>query len=228
MKRVMLKDGNTLPVEKLTMDELPEIRELQTKVIAHLPEKDFLQPLTDDEFTYILRGKGLLVGVRSKNRLIAFRALLDPGNDPEHLGEDAGISKEEWSSVLYSEITNVDPDFQGHGLQRQLGQIVMDTVDSNRYRYMCTTVSPYNIASMKDKFALGLYIVALNVKYETLTRYIMMKDLKVDVQVTEEAPIVLSMGATEEQQRVLKDGWIGTRMEQVEDDWIVYYEKRKS
>ena len=85
--------------------------------------------------------------------------------------------EDEWPLVLYSEISNVDPDFQGNGLQVLLGKVLMKEVDPQRFRYICTTVAPFNIASLKDKFAHGMQIVALKVKYGDLLRYILMKDL---------------------------------------------------
>lgn len=227
MTTVTLKNGASLPVMKLTKRDLPAIQKLQTKVIEHLSEKDFLQPLTDEEFITILDGNGLLVGVRAEGELIAFRALLDPGEDPEHLGEDAGIPKEQWSSVLYSEITNVDPEFQGNGLQRQLGKIVMDEVDTDQYKYICTTVAPFNIASIKDKLELGMHIAALSVKYGTLTRYIMMKNLVTGVSVTDEDSIEVGMAETSEQQKLLKAGWIGTSIQSCGEGYTVIYRKMK-
>lgn len=227
MNFVTLKDGSILPVVKLTTSDLPEIKQLQAKVIEHLSDKNFLQPLTDDEFEYILEGNGVLVGVRAEGSLIAFRALLDPGEDAEHLGKDAGIPQKQWSSVLYSEITNVDPAFQGNGLQRQLGKIVMGEVDTEQYTYVCATVAPFNIASIKDKLELGMHIAALSVKYETLIRYIMMKNLATEAAVTNDDPIEVGMGETTEQQKLLQAGWIGTSIQLREEGYTVTYEKRK-
>lgn len=87
MNQVTLKDGSLLLVEKQTIKELDELKQFQTKAFESLTEKRFLQPLTAEEFIYILNGKDLLLGVRSEGKLIAFRALLDPIDDPEHLGK---------------------------------------------------------------------------------------------------------------------------------------------
>src|SRR5690606_9485680 len=98
-------------------------------------------------------------------------------NEEGHLGIDAGVPITELSTVIYSEISNVDPHFRGNNLQVLLGEILMQEVDRQRFRYVCTTVAPFNIASLKDKFAHGMEIVALKVKYGDLLRYILMKDL---------------------------------------------------
>lgn len=225
MNQVKLKNDTILPVEVLTKNDLSELKLLQSKVYDSLSNQAFLQPLTEEDFGAILEGNGIVVGVRSAGRLIAFRAMMDPGDDPEHLAEDAGIPKEEWSTVLYSEITNVDPEFQGNGLQRQLGSIVFNEVDTNKYHYICATVAPYNIASIKDKLALGMHIAALTVKYGTLTRYIMLKNLKNDAKQAANDTRIVSMGAIEEQQQLLKEGWIGTSIQEDKEDWTVVYEK---
>ncbi|MDW0110248.1 GNAT family N-acetyltransferase [Sporosarcina aquimarina] len=225
MNQVKLKDGTNLPVEVLTIEDLPEVKQLQAKVFESLANRAFLQPLEEEDFLNILGGNGVVIGVRSGGRLIAFRAMLDPGEDPEHLAKDARIPKEEWSTVLYSEITNVDPEFQGNGLQRQLGTIVFNEVDTNKYHYICATVAPYNIASIKDKLALGMHIAALSIKYETLTRYIMLKNLKKDVEKAANDTRKVSMGAIDEQQQLLKEGWIGTSIHEDQEGWTVVYQK---
>ncbi len=225
MKDVLLKDGTQLSVEPLTANDIREILQLQNIVLDSLSEKNFLQPLSEEEFLNILEGNGLIAGVRDDGRLIAFRALLDPGDDPEHLGADTGIPKLLWPAVLYSEITNVHPDYQGNGLQRQLGHSVMETVDTRRYHYICTTVSPFNIASIKDKLELGMHIKALTVKYGSLTRYVMMKDLTKDMPSAHNNWLDVGMEDSETQMRLLQQGWIGVSICQSAGGWMVRYVK---
>ncbi|QNK89363.1 GNAT family N-acetyltransferase [Sporosarcina sp. resist] len=222
----LLKNGREITIKRLEADQLDEILILQRKVIESLSTGSFLQPLTEEEFSYILNGKGLMIGAYYQEQLIAFRAMLEPELDEEHLGKDAGLPRSEWPLVLYSEISNVDPDFQGNGLQVLLGKVLMKQVDSQRFRYICTTVAPFNIASLKDKFAHGMQIVALKVKYGDLLRYILMKDLTGHLieQDTLDCCFVL-MADTEQQQKYLYDGWKGTGIEQVDNQWVVRFEK---
>jgi len=225
-EKYLLKNGCEITIRRLEADQLDEILTLQRKVIESLSTGSFLQPLTVEEFSYILNDKGLMIGAYYHEQLIAFRAMLEPELDEEHLGKDAGLPKNEWPLVLYSEITNVDPDFQGNGLQVLLGELIMKEVNPQRFRYICTTVAPFNIASLKDKFAHGMQIVALKVKYGDLLRYILMKDLidPLKGQDTSECCFVL-MADTEQQQQYLADGWMGTGIEQVDNQWVVRFEK---
>ena len=207
----------------LTEEQLPEVLALQERVISALDQPEFLEPLSEEEFLYIVRGNGMLAGAFVDDRLIAFRAMLDPGEDDEHLGIDAGIPPDRLSCVLYSEISCVDPDFRGHGLQTIMGKWLMEHVDSDRYPYICTTVAPFNIASLKDKFALGLRIKALKVKYGTKLRYILFKDLQESGRRYGDDRQVVAMKDTIRQQELLASGWIGIRIEERSGEWHVEF-----
>ena len=70
-----------------------------------------------------------MIGAYYEDQLIAFRAMLEPEIDADHLGIDAGIQDSRLEQVIYSEISNVDPDFRGNGLQFLLGQLLFQEVD---------------------------------------------------------------------------------------------------
>jgi hypothetical protein len=229
IKQLLLKNGKEIEIRHLSVKNINEILLLQRKVIDALTTDSFLQPLSDEEFSTILNGKGLMIGAYFDNVLIAFRAMLEPELDDEHLGKDAGLPESVWPQVLYSEITNVDPEFRGNNLQVILGEIILGEVDKTRFRYICTTVAPFNIASLKDKFAHGLQIVSLKRKYGNMLRYILMKDLSLESLVTGTLESqYIPMAATEEQQQLLKDGWIGSDIEKRNDSWFVRYERMEN
>ena len=209
----------------LTHGEMKQMVDLQKVAIAHLDSEDVLQPLTVDEFTYILNGNGFIVGLFDEGRLIAFRALLAPPLDADHLGLDAGLSGESLMHVIYQELSIVHPDYRGRGLQMQMGEWVMNQIDRSRYDYVCATVAPFNIASLKDKFALGLQIVALKRKYEGKLRYVFMKKLhitQVHRNFTEER--LIPMSDIMQQQLLLNEGFVGCEM-QYTSEWHVVYRK---
>lgn len=225
IRQLSLKNGKEVEVHHLTPDHLNEILQLQRMVIDSLASKSILQPLSAEEFLYILNGKGLMIGAYYGKKLIAFRAMLEPELDDEHLGIDAGLPESDLPFVLYSEITNVAPSFQGNNLQVLLGKIIIGEVDREKFRYICTTVAPFNIASIKDKFAHGMKIVSLKKKYGNKLRYILIKDLSKDD--AENNPIesyYVSMENIEKQQQFLSDGLVGTAIENRNDIWYVQYE----
>lgn len=225
-KELMLRSGQEVMIRSLALDDLETIMALQEKVIASLTINSFLQPLSEEEFRFILEGHGTMIGAFHGSRLIAFRAMLEPEIDEQHLGKDAGLLESELPSVLYSEVTNVDPDYRGNSLQRILGELLMQNIDKSRHRYVFATVAPFNIASLKDKFALGMHIVSLEKKYGNLMRYTLMKDLQADGE-TGTLSLTADMSDFMKQQSLLEDGWIGVGLEEDDSTWKVKYQLNK-
>ncbi len=167
-----------------------------------------------------------MIGAFHDDRLIAFRAMLEPEIDEHHLGVDAGLAESELPSVLYSEVTNVDPEYRGNKLQQILGELLMEHVDKNRHRYVFATVAPFNIASLKDKFTLGMHIISLETKYGNLLRYTMMIDLR-DEKKVETLAVVVDMSDVMKQQSLLEDGWIGVGLVEGVGNWKVKFQKNR-
>jgi len=212
-------------VIKLTLQHLQQIEELQVEVYEALADQSILQPLSTEEFEYILNGHGMMIGVYVGEELIAFRALLNPPIDEEHLGYDCGIAENEFQRVLYQEISNVSPKYRGYGLQKTLATVVMENIDLEKYDYVCSTVKPYNIPSLKDKFSQDLVIKGLKIKYVDKLRYIFYKDLRQEMSPNFTEKQVISMGDTTAQQQLLKQGFLGTSMFEENNGWFVVYEK---
>ncbi|MDA5559872.1 hypothetical protein PJK55_03925 [Exiguobacterium sp. MMG028] len=213
-----------LQVRVLTLSDLPELLSIQEAVIQALAEPEHYQSLSIEEFTKLLTDQ-TLIGATAEGRLIAFRAMLIPPIDDEHLGRDIGWSEVSLERVLYQEVTNVHPDFRGYGLQTHLGKLLMSQVESdNRFDVVCATVAPFNIPSMKDKFTLGLRIGALKEKYGGKLRYIFYKELHRSWQPTSEV-VDVPMEERARQVKLLQDGWFGTGLMKQGEQWVVRYEK---
>lgn len=54
--------------------------------------------------------------------------------------------------------------------------------EDGKYDYVCCTVAPFNIPSLKDKFAQGMEIAALKEKYGGSMRYVFVKELRKDIE----------------------------------------------
>jgi hypothetical protein len=206
----VLHKRQPLYMKRLYLEDLPMIEKVQQTVIDSLSEKATLQPLTTEEFLFILNDRGLLVGAFAEDQLIGFRALLIPEVDEEHLGWDIGLAEEELAKVIYQEISVVLPDYRGNRLQQKLAEVIMKELpmlDKN-YRYVCCTVAPMNIPSLKDKFSQNMHIAALKEKYGTMKRYVLMKDLE------DPAPHYkdfqhAKLDDLDQQQALLAEGYVG-------------------
>ncbi|MFY3791964.1 GNAT family N-acetyltransferase [Ureibacillus sp. MALMAid1270] len=218
-----LLDDVPYNVKKLTTDHLREVLTLQEVVLDALPDKDILQPLSVEEFLYILNGNGMLIGAYVDQQLIAFRAVVVPKINDDHLGYELGLVDEaDLKRIIYQEISNVHPSYRGFGLQKTLAKVIVKEIDSSKFDYMCTTVMPYNIASLKDKFVQGFYIVAIKRIYGGKLRYVLALNLHNEPQYENDS-IDIFMGDIDGQEQLLKQGYVGVLMKQVDDDWLVTY-----
>lgn len=217
-------NGLTINVRHLTRADLDEVESVQQDVMRELIDLSHYQSLTTDEFKKILHDE-TMVGAFYQNRLIAFRALLIPSIDDEHLGRDVHWPEESLDRVIYQEVTNVHPAFRGYGLQTHLGNLLMKELEENeQFNLVCATVAPFNIPSIKDKFTLGLRIGALKEKYGSKLRYVLFKELRKEWAPANQIEYV-EMKDTIRQVKLLNEGYTGTELHIESDEWIVRYEK---
>lgn len=221
-----LKQNNELfHVTLLSLEHIEQILLLQNVVVEALEDKSRLQPLSQEEFQYILEGNGMMIGAFIKNELIAFRALLVPPIDDEHLGLDIGLPESELHRVIYQEISNVHPNWRGNGMQKILATVIMDELqkEDSKYDYVCCTVAPFNIPSLKDKFAQGMEIAALKEKYGGSLRYVFVKELREDNERNWTDIKSIPMNNAGGQQALLSEGYRGYEMEKVDGDFVVKF-----
>ncbi|MDM5186850.1 GNAT family N-acetyltransferase [Bacillus sp. DX4.1] len=215
-------------VAPLSLDHIQQILSLQDAVIEALENKESLQPLTLEEYQYILNGNGLMIGAFVDEQLIAFRGLLVPPIDEEHLGFDIGLTDKELDRVIYQEISNVHPAYRGNGIQKTLANLIMEQLKQldNKYDYVCCTVAPFNIPSLKDKFAQGMEVAALKEKYSDRLRYVFVKELQSERKKEWTNVEELPMSDIAGQQRLLVEGYCGYEMKERDGEyWMTFGRK---
>ncbi|MDR4986511.1 N-acetyltransferase [Bacillus cereus] len=221
-----LKQNNeSFHVTLLSREHIEQILSLQNVVVEALEDKGRLQPLSQEEFQYILEGNGMMIGAFIENEIIAFRALLVPPIDDEHLGLDIGLPESQLHRVIYQEISNVHPSCRGNGMQKILANVIMDELqkEDGKYDYVCCTVAPFNIPSLKDKFAQGMGIAALKEKYGGSMRYVFVKELRKDIERDWSDVKSVPMSDAGGQQALLSEGYRGYEMEKTDDTFIVKF-----
>ncbi|WP_121612663.1 GNAT family N-acetyltransferase [Mesobacillus foraminis] len=223
--------GESFTVSELALENINEIIALQNTVINSLEKKETLQPLTKKEFQNILSGNGLMLGVFLEERLIGFRALLVPEIDEDHLGRDIGLSEEELPGVIYQEVSIVHQKYRGNRLQQTLAILIMQELmkTDNSFTHICCTVAPFNIPSLKDKFAQGMEIAALKEKYGGMLRYVFVKELAEGRDKDWSEISRLKMDDTEAQQEMLAGGWRGIQLEMEDGEyWVSFGRNQES
>ncbi|SIS66452.1 GNAT family N-acetyltransferase [Salimicrobium flavidum] len=193
----------------LDLTHISEVRRLQEKVKEEVQQQELLQELTEEELEFVLEARGIVVGVYAKENLIAFRAMMYPkADDPENLGKDLGLDTER---VAHQEISCVHPDYQGNGLQKKMGETIMEEFRDERpdLIHVLCTVHPENEASLRDKFHHGMVIVELREKYAGKLRYIMYLPLQETLHVNAEKIISVPIEDIDQQKALLKENYIG-------------------
>ncbi len=218
----LLKDNHPFYIRRLHLKDLDEIIHVQKEVVYVLDNPSLLSSLSQKEYEYILAGGGKMVGVFADGRLVAFRALLVPGADEEHLGSDVGLDSAELASVIYQEISTVSPRYRGYRLQKIMAGVLMEQLKVEDYKHVCATVAPFNIASLKDKFSQQMEIAALKKKYGGVLRYVFVKHIH-KVGDEWEVEQFIPMQNTKAQQKLLEEGWRGTGISGSPDGWLVRY-----
>ncbi len=110
-------------------------------------------------------------------------------------------------------------------MQKILATVIMDELqkEDSKYDYVCCTVAPFNIPSLKDKFAQGMEIAALKEKYGGSMRYVFVKELRKDTERDWTDVKDIPMSDVSEKQALLSEGYRGYEMEKIDGNFIVKF-----
>lgn len=183
--------GQTFPIALATAADVPAILAIMTAAHQAMAVPD--RYITDDE-AYVVahivqQGVVLLAYAApetppakrtqmSAGDPVAFLMLHFPAADAEnHLGRAAGLPLEAMARTAHMDSAAVLPQWQGHGLQRQLLLAAEPLLAQMGYRHLCGTVAPDNTPSVRSFLACGYVVAATVEKYGGLRRHVMYKAL---------------------------------------------------
>lgn len=154
-------------------NDISQIERIQQRALEVLVNQDELDPVATEQLVEDIKQRLMAVAVIDNN-IAAFRTMHLPEDD--YLGPYVGIHNAVEAGLIYSDITIVDPDYRGLSLQRKLGDWLFESV-AKEYNVIMATVHPGNTPSLKDKFHLGMQIVALDKMYGDKLRFVFFKDV---------------------------------------------------
>jgi ribosomal protein S18 acetylase RimI-like enzyme len=179
IKKSGTPSGKEVPYDLTFLDErrLTDIMNLQEIIVQNLSDPELFHA---DSIHFIrdhICKRGRIIGVISEKRLIAYRILAFPGNDPDNLGIDLKLPKKELNKVAHLESFAVHPAYRGNSLQlKTLGPAIRIIRDLN-YDHLCATVSTKNYPSLSNPLKGGFVIRELKEKYGGKLRYILYQNL---------------------------------------------------
>lgn len=194
-------------IRKAELRDIVAIEHIQQHALAVLVNSEALDPVPIDELKEEIKA-GLMAVAEIDGVVGAFRTMHIPTDD--YLGPYAGIDDAEAAGLIYSDITIVDPDYRGLSLQRKLGEWLFNEVEVN-YKRIMATVHPDNTPSLKDKFHLGMHIIAMDRLYGGKLRFIFMKDLTQKYDVLD--VVEVERDALEQIQVLLDQGYRGVGLD---------------
>ncbi len=197
-------------IRELNNDDILQIMDLQNFILSLMKDKRFCVPLSPVEHRQILGDDGETIGLFIQDKLYAVCSILSPGYREDNMARQLNFSDEELPHVAQLELSLVHPDLRGNNLQYKLADMLARRAKKKKnYRYLFTTVSPYNYPSIKTVTSLGLSIVKLCKMYYHWDRYVVYKDtvkpLELDKTNTVHVPVTLF----EKQQELLSNGYYG-------------------
>lgn len=214
MKLWITDDTNTkreLHWRWLTKEDMPAISQLEDRVEAHLDDPSLYRrdPL-ENILHSITRGAGCVGGFVEKE-LVALRYINYP---KDYQLAEGIIGAEHFSKVLHMESMVVDPRFRGNALQLKSFHYMLAHLPAS-VPFLFSTVSPFNIPSLKSVFRYGSVMLDLRKMYpdaenpEGVLRYIGARGL---VLACDDEVERVSREAIAEQQALFKTGYAATGM----------------
>lgn len=162
-------------LEKLSIESLNEIMELQDFIIEGIEDKQIFAKTTKEEFISYFNGNSYLLGIKLKDddKLIALGVYVNKGEHKGNYGYDLEYSRDDILKTGQIEITIVHPDFRGNKLQDLLCKRLIEVSKENGDKYLTVTVSPYNPHSLNNFLKIGFVNKKEKMKYSGVLRAIL-------------------------------------------------------
>lgn len=215
----------------IQLDErhLSQVIELNDYVIKNLEKKDICVSLSTEEWKNVLGNNGIVLGVFVNQRLVGVRTTLFPYDSEENLGSYIGLPQEEMSKVVHLDTTNIHSDFRGNSLQKRMIDVTLKMLrKSKNFKHLFTTVSPFNIPSIKSILFFNIPIIGLELKYGGLLRYVFYQNLLNPLEIDKEKAVAILNTDIKLQKELLQAGYCAFKCSQSYDGKLhVLYGKMK-
>lgn len=168
-------ESRTCIIKPLHLDQLDLLMDFQNIQFIKIQNKDTYKPFTREECSFLFEN-GFFEGVFWNGELVYFLGCLYPADD--NLGIDLKLPLSQLSHVAHLEAGIARDDFRGFGIHQYMISHCLGILEQDgRTNYVCCTVSPFNLASLKPLLNAGMEIAMLKEKYGAMIRYILLKQL---------------------------------------------------
>lgn len=155
-------------------DDLYHIIICKNEITKETPLNLFIPP-SDAYISKILNGYGRTLGLLHSNKLIAVASVVFPKTGKHNLGNYLAFDDLLLNQVAQFEHGFVLSNYRGHGLLKILLAEQLKYIET-KYSFFLSTVSPYNIPSLKSGFGIG-QVIKSHIYYHGFERYVLYKKI---------------------------------------------------
>nr|WP_321500541.1 hypothetical protein [uncultured Dethiosulfovibrio sp.] len=223
---ILHRHGDRRPVParlcRLDMSDYDDVMALNARVYNEVADEDIYA--SDNSIERNLSGEGFALGVRAAGVLVAMCIFSWVMEDMAKVLEGTYLNGWPLESFAMRDIVVVDSDYRGNGLHRMLIEASGSFLPS-RKKYVISTVSPRNWASLKNVLAEGYYVVACKKLYGGHNRFITWQDLDDPMVISRHLPLKISAKDLDCHRQALAMGAVGYELERRGDEVFLRYGK---
>ncbi|MCM1297482.1 MAG: hypothetical protein NC180_00050 [Muribaculaceae bacterium] len=167
-------DNLEIDCVQMESNDLHQIIICKNEIIKETPPNLFIPP-NDTYISTILNGYGRTLALLHCNKLIAVASVVFPKTGKHNLGKYLEFDDFLLNQVAQFEHGFVLSNYRGHGLLKILLTEHLKYIET-KYSFFLSTVSPYNIPSLKSGFSIG-QVIKSHICYHGFERYVLCKKI---------------------------------------------------
>ena len=169
-------------IEQAQEQEGPEIYNFMQRIYEGIPNKSWFSMDKEEKILRYVATAGFAVKAEApvgghEYELAGIFIARTSELGEENLGKYLNLNEEELTRVAHMEIAMVDEEFRGRGLQKELMKTAEEHLKFLGYHWLMGTAHPENVYSVNNFRKLGYEIVAKDLKYGGLPRYVFCKKI---------------------------------------------------
>lgn len=189
---------------------LMDILALQEHTINSLEDKTICLPSSVYDWERMLEAEGVVIGAFANGSMIGCISALFPGKGEDNLARYTDLLPSERELSCHLELCYVNPDYRGNSLQITMTSCLIDKLRTmDNWRYLLTTVHPYNYASLTDVLRHNLLITRLKRMYNGVWRYLLLQDYKKPILLDRDSLVAADSSNFDAQMDLLNQGYLG-------------------
>lgn len=203
----------------LTADDLPALHALHEAVVGALPDPALFRLFGGAEkfLADHLGARGRSLGVFARGRIVAYGSLTRPAaDDLDNYAGDLGWAPERAGRVALLSAAMVHPSHRVQGLHRTLIASRIDLARELGAPELLVRAAPANAVSRRTLLSHGFAVAWLGVQREGSLRHVLWRPIAAPAWTAPSSgePALAWAAADDlaEQQRLLREGWLGVRM----------------